>query len=221
VTVRRRRKKTKNRHAGSAPVAAAPNDVWAIDFCFDATTDGRAIKITNIVDEHTRESLDGPIDRSVDADKLVDHLDKLAAVRGFPRYLRCDNGPELISNALADWAKDRTEKEKTTITFIEPGAPWQNPWVESFNSRMRDECLEINDFGTMLEARVIIGDWRHAYNHDRPHSSLHYQAPAAYAATCTYQPQRARRDSNAQPSDPVHGHLRHVDHRAFGIGVVP
>jgi hypothetical protein len=148
VPVRRRRKKTKNRHAGSAPVAAAPNDVWAIDFCFDATTDGCATKITNIVDEHTRESLDGPIDRSVDADKLVDHLDKPAAVRGFPRYLRCDNGPELISNALADWAKDRTEKEKTTITFIEPGAPWQNPWVESFNSRMRDECLEIDDFGS-------------------------------------------------------------------------
>jgi putative transposase len=123
VPVRRRRKKTKNRHAGSAPVAAAPNNMWAIDFCFDATTDGRAIKITNIVDEHTRESLDGPIDRSVDADKHVDHLDKLAAVRCFPRYLCCDNGPELISNALADWAKDRTEKEKTTITFIEPGAP--------------------------------------------------------------------------------------------------
>ena len=85
----------------------------------------------------------------------------------------------MISNALADWAKDRTEKEKTTITFIEPGAPWQNPWVESFNSRMRDECLEINDFGSLLEACVIIDDWRHAYNHDRPHSSLRYQAPAA------------------------------------------
>jgi hypothetical protein len=91
VPVRRRRKKTKNRHAGSAPVAAAPNDVWAIDFCFDATTDA-AIKITNIVDEHTRESLDGPMDRSVDADKLVDHLDKLAAVRGFPRYLTVAGG---------------------------------------------------------------------------------------------------------------------------------
>jgi putative transposase len=75
------------------------------------------------------------------------------------------------------------------ITFIEPGAPWQNPWVESFNGRMRDECLEIKDFATLLEARVIIGDWRHAYNHDRPHSSLHYQAPAVYAATCIHQPQ--------------------------------
>jgi hypothetical protein len=109
------------------PVAAAPTDVWAIDFCFDATTDGHAIKITKIVDENTRESLDGPIDRSVDANKLVERLDKFAAVRGWPRYLRCDNGPELIGNALADWAKDRTEEEKATITFIEPGAPWQNP----------------------------------------------------------------------------------------------
>jgi putative transposase len=75
------------------------------------------------VDEHTRKCLDGPVGRSVDANKLVEHLDKVAAVRGWPRYLRCENGPELISNALADWAKDRTEKEKTTITFIEAGAP--------------------------------------------------------------------------------------------------
>ncbi len=95
--------------------------------------------------------------------------------------LRCDNGPELVCAALTRWCADRVG-----IAFIDPGCPWQNPWVESFNGRFRDECLNLNHFRSLLEARVVITDWRHEYNTLRPHSALRYQTPAAYAAGCAH-----------------------------------
>ena len=160
----------------------APDQVWGIDFQFDSTTDGRPFKIANIIDEHTREVLGGQVSRSITGDDLVAELSRIAATRGvWPQQLRCDNGPELICAALAEWCHQRTG-----ICFIDPGCPWQNPWIESFHSRLRDECLNLNHFRTVLEAHVVIGDWREEYNHVRPHSSLSYLTPAGYAETCTH-----------------------------------
>jgi transposase InsO family protein len=162
-------------------VADAPNRVWAVDFQFDATTDGRPIKIVSIIDEHTRECLGGLVERSVTADDLIGELDRLATQRGHPAVLRCDNGPELACAAMAEWAGTRVG-----LCFISPGEPWRNGYVESFNSRVRDECLNINVFWSLAQARVVISDWKREYNWDRPHSALNCQAPARYAANCIH-----------------------------------
>jgi len=108
-------------------------------------------------------------------------LDHLATQRNYPVVLRCDNGPELACTAMADWAGERVG-----LSFIPPGEPWRNGYVESFNSRIRDECLNINAFWSLAQARVVIRDWKHEYNHHRRHSALGYQAPAHYAAVCTH-----------------------------------
>jgi putative transposase len=181
VPQRRRRKRLGASTTPNPPVAAAPNKVWAVDFQFDATTDGRPVKIVSIIDEHTRECLGGLVDRSITGDDLIDELDRLAAVRGYPAALRCDNGPELACIAMADWAGERVG-----LHFIPPGEPWKNGYVESFNSRVRDECLNINIFWSLAQARVVISDWKQDYNTRRRHSALNYQAPAVYAAACTH-----------------------------------
>jgi putative transposase len=178
----RRRKRVGSSTAPDHPVADAPNRVWAVDFQFDSTTDGRPVKIVSIVDEHTRECLGGLVERSITGDRLIDELDRLASHRGYPKVLRCDNGPELACTAMADWAGERVG-----LAFIPPGEPWRNGYVESFNSRVRDECLNINIFWSLAQARVVITDWKEDYNHRRRHSSLGYQAPAVYAAACTHQ----------------------------------
>ena len=122
------------------------------------------------------------MERSITADRLTAHLEDLVAARGAPAVLRSDNGPEFISEAMADWAGTRTG-----LSYIPPGSPWRNGYVESFNSRIRDECLNINSFYSLLHAQVIIGDWKDEYNHHRRHSSLGYIPPAEYARQCTHQ----------------------------------
>jgi transposase InsO family protein len=181
VPQRRRRKRLGRSTTTTLPVADAPNKVWAVDFQFDATTDGRPVKIVSIVDEHTRECLGGLVERNITGDDLIDELDRLAAVRGYPAVLRCDNGPELACAAMADWAGERVG-----LHFIPPGQPWRNGDVESFNSRVRDECLDINIW-SLAQARVVISDWKQDYNHRRRHSSLGYLPPTVYAAGCTHQ----------------------------------
>jgi putative transposase len=178
----RQRRKRVGSSTADAPAATAANVVWAVDFQFDADEQGRPIKICSIVDEHTRECLGGLVERSITADRLIDQLDALVAERGAPAVLRSDNGPEFISAAMADWAGTRTR-----LVYIPPGSPWCNGYVESFNSRLRDECLNLNSFYSLLHARVVISDWKTQYNHDRRHSSLGYLAPAHYARTCTHQ----------------------------------
>ncbi|OBA45110.1 integrase [Kocuria sp. ICS0012] len=178
----RRRRKRVGSSTVDAPAAVAPNLVWAVDFQFDADEQGRPIKICSIVDEHTRECIGGLVERSITADRLTAHLEDLVAVRGAPAVLRSDNGPEFISDAMADWAGTRTG-----LFYIPPGSPWHNGYVESFNSRLRDECLNINSFYSLLHAQVVIGDWKTGYNHDRRHSSLGYLAPVDYARQCTHQ----------------------------------
>ncbi len=153
VPQRRRRKRTGTSNA-LQPTADAPNRVWAVDFQFDATTDGRPVKIVSVIDEHTRECLGGLVARSVTAEVLIDELDRLAVQRGYPAVLRCDNGPELACTAMADWAGERVG-----LAFIPPGEPWRNGYVESFNGRVRDECLNINSFWSLTHARVVISDW--------------------------------------------------------------
>jgi putative transposase len=162
--------------------AEHPNHVWALDYQFDQTTDGRILKLLNVVDEHTREALAIAVERRIDADATVGVLDRLVAERGTtPRCIRCDNGPELTANALRDWCRFT----RTGTSYIEPGAPWQNPYVESFGSRLRDELLAVEAFSSLLEARVLVEDWRIEYNIVRPHSALGYLTPTDYAKAWT------------------------------------
>jgi putative transposase len=176
-------KRKRTRPPGGGPLLRAerPNHVWAIDFQFDETADRRRLKLTNIVDEHTREALAMDVGRHCTADDVVAIIERLVAERGAPTHLRMDNGPELIAWALRDWCRLRG----TTTTYIEPGSPWENPFVESFNGRARDELLNIEEFGSLLEARVVIEAWRVEYNTYRPHSSLSGLTPAEYAERWT------------------------------------
>ena len=136
--------------------AERPDEVWALDFQFDQTADGRVLKLLHVVDEHTREALAIECRRRIDADATVAVLERLVAVRGrTPEHLRCDNGPELTANALRDWCRFSSAE----TSYIEPGSPWQNPYVESFGSRVRDELLSGELFATLAEAQVLVEDW--------------------------------------------------------------
>ncbi len=180
-------RKRKRRRLGESTVPAArlraerPNHVWAFDFQFDQTADGRALKLLNIVDEFTRESLVMLVERSIDAEMIVGALERLCGERRPPKLLRMDNGPEMTAHALRDWCT----LSGTGTAFIEPGSPWQNPFVESFHSRVRDELLDVEEFSCLAEARVVIGDWQEDYNRRRPHSALGMRAPVAFAAAYT------------------------------------
>ena len=158
--------------------AAYPDHVWAIDFLQDQTHDGRPVRILTITDEHTREALATPVARRMGADQTVHTLEQVAWRRGqAPTYIRCDNGPELVSQALQDWCRFAG----VTTRYIEPGAPWQNPYAESFNGHLRRELLEMESFNSLFEAQLLLDDWRLEYNHYRPHQSLNYHTPAEYA----------------------------------------
>jgi putative transposase len=150
-----------------------PNVVWALEFQFDQTTDGRMLKLLNVVDEHTRECLAIEVDRSIDADGVVAVLERLATVRGATRYVRFDHGPEFIPLAVADWCRFNG----SDTVFIDP---WQNAWIESFNARLRDEYLNGQLFDSLLEARVLLGDWRIDYNTNRPHSAHGWLTPVEF-----------------------------------------
>jgi len=176
-----RRKRTRPPGGGPLLRAERPNHVWALDFQFDETADRRRIKLLNIVDEHTREALAMRVGRNCTADDVVAVIDVLVAKRGAPQHLRMDNGPELIAWALRDWCRLRG----TTTAYIEPGSPWENPFAESFNGRVRDELLNVEEFGSLIEAQVVIEAWRVEYNTYRPHSSLGGLTPDEYAERWT------------------------------------
>jgi putative transposase len=180
----RRRKRMR---LGASTISAArlraerPNQVWALDFQFDATVDGRILKLLHVVDEHTREALAIQVARRIDADGTVAVLERLTAQRRQgPEFIRMDNGPELTAHAIRDWCRT----SGAGSAYIEPGSPWENPFVESFGGRVRDELLGVEAFGSLLEAQVVVEDWRIEYNTTRPHSSLGWLAPAAYAESC-------------------------------------
>ena len=177
LPVKPRRRRRGRRMPGHV-TAAYPNHVWAIDFLQDQTHDGRPVRILTITDEHTREALATPVARRLGADDTVRSLEHVAFVRGrAPEFIRCDNGPELVSQALHDWCRFN----HATTAYIEPGAPWQNAYAESFNGHLRRELLDMESFNTLHEAQLLVEDWRLEYNHYRPHQSLNYQTPAEYA----------------------------------------
>jgi putative transposase len=158
--------------------ATRPNEVWALDFQFDETADRRRIKLCNIVDEYTREALAIRVDRTCTAENVITVIEQLVKQRGTPKYLRADNGPEMIAWTLRDYCR----LAGTQTAYIEPGSPWENPFVESFNGRLRDELLNIEEFACLTEAKVLIEDWRIQYNTYRPHSALGGLTPAEYSA---------------------------------------
>ncbi len=156
------------------------NHVWSYDFVMDQTENGRRLKFLPVLDEYTRECLTLEVARNMKAKDVKEVLEHLFIVRGVPEYIRSDNGSEFIADVIKAWLADIGVK----TLYIEPGSPWENAYSESFNSRFRDEFLNREWFGSVFEARVLSGDWRLDYNHHRPHSSLDYMPPAAFAATC-------------------------------------
>jgi putative transposase len=179
VPVRRRKRQRLGESTVPAKRLAAerPNHVWALDFQFDQTADGKILKLLHIVDEFTREALEVLCERRIGADRTVATLEGLVPEHGAPAHVRCDNGPELTANALRDWCRFSGAHS----TYIEPGSPWQNPYVESFGSRIRDELLGVEQFSCLAEAQVMVADWREDYNERRPHSALQMIAPAKFA----------------------------------------
>ena len=157
--------------------ATHPNHVWAIDYQFDQTTNFRTLKLLNITDEFTKEALAITVARSITSDATVEVLEAIVATRGAaPEFLRMDNGTELTASALRDWCRF---SESGTV-YIEPGSPWENPFIESFNGKLRDELLNVEAFETLLEAQVLAEDFRIEYNTYRPHSSLGQLTPAEF-----------------------------------------
>ena len=151
-----------------------PNHVWAYDFCADRTHDGRPLRMLVVVDEFTRECLSIDVGRKLKSEDVLERLTELFVRRRLPEHIRSDNGPEFTSKRVRDWLSDLGVK----TLFIEPGSPWENGYVESFNGKMRDELLNREIFYTLDEAKVLVERWRHVYNRIRPHSSLGYRPPA-------------------------------------------
>ena len=164
--------------------AQYPNHVWSWDILYDQTEDGRRLKGFTLLDEYTRECLQIRIDRHITSQEVLQELQDVMKVHGVPRYLRSDNGPEFIAQAIQRWLKEN----RIATLYITPGAPWENPYIESFHGKFRDECLNREVFTSLLEAQLIIEDWRKEYNQDRPHSSLGYLTPQEFKERCCNSP---------------------------------
>ena len=147
----------------------------------EKTSDDRAFKILNIIDEFTRESLSARVDRKITSQNVIDELFHLFIFHGIPEHIRSDNGPEFTASAVRKWLSQLGVK----TLFIERGSPWENGYIESFNGKLRDELLNREVFTTLEEARVLIEQWRREYNQVRPHSALGYQPPAPEAILTT------------------------------------
>jgi len=159
------------------------NHLWSYDFLTERLENGRLVRLLVVIDEYTRECLAMDVAKSFRGEDVVELLRYLFAVRGYPAYIRSGNGPEFISNAVKRWLK----RSGVETLYIAPGSPWENGYIESFNSRLRDELLNRELFLSVDELRYVADRWRMDYNHYRPHSSLDYMAPAAFAATCLEQ----------------------------------
>jgi putative transposase len=178
---RRKRKRYALGERRPLPKPIAANVSWSMDFVSDGLADGRKLRCLNIVDDCTRECLAIEVDTSLTGRRVVAVLERLADTRGLPQSITVDHGPEFEGQVLDAWAFERGVQ----LAFIRPGKPVENAYVESFNGRFRDECLNENWFVTMAQARRVIEHWRCEYNDERPHSRLGYLTPARYAATLT------------------------------------
>jgi transposase InsO family protein len=180
------RKQRKKRRLGSSAnscvrrPAEHKDHVGAWDFLHDRTTDGGPLKWFTLVDEYTRECLALEVRRGMTAKAVTEVLAGVVRQRGVPAHIRSDNGPEFIAKAIRVWMAGAGLE----TLYIDPGAPWENGYAESFNSKVRDELLNAEEFGGLLEARVLAKEWKREYNHVRPHSSLGYRTPAEFGALC-------------------------------------
>ena len=173
------RRRPRRRVATSRPrplPAWTPNHVWAYDFVFDACANGQQLKCLTVIDEFTRECLAIDVAGSIRSGRVIEVLTRLISDRGAPRYLRSDNGPEFVSQAILSWLGSAG----IDTALIDPGKPWQNGDNESFNGKFRDECLSLEWFRSRAEARIVIETWRRHYNEVRPHSSLEDLTPIEF-----------------------------------------
>jgi len=198
--LRIRRKKRKHCVREGKPLVArtAANQEWALDFVHDAVGCGRTIRVLSVVDAYTRECLALEVDTSFASRRVTRVLDGIVNERGVPQTIRCDNGPELTSRHFLAWCIER----QIELVHIQPGKPTQNGRIESFNGRLREECLNLSWFQNLFDARRKIAAWRKEYNEERPHSSLGYKTPKEFAAAQAaglYTAEREARDSNAIP----------------------
>ncbi len=178
LQLRVRRRKPRGKPKGQVPLKALyPSHVWTYDFMQDATANGRKLRLLTIVDEFTRNNIEIEVGRRMPATKVIEALKTVFAKYGTPDYLRSDNGSEFTAKAVKKWLK----KCGVQTYYIDPASPWQNAYGESFNGKLRDECLNMELFATVREARYIIGRWRDYYNNERPHSSLGYLTPNEFA----------------------------------------
>lgn len=194
LQVRRRKRKkipVADRHPLARPLAA--NQVWSMDFVFDRTAEGRSLKNLTVVDDATHEAVAIVPERAMGGNLLVRILDQLAKTRGLPKAIRTDNGKEFCSRAMLTWAHARGIQ----LFLIEPGKPNQNAYIESFNGRFRDECLNEHWFTSLNHAKVIIDAWRREYNEERPKRSLGGMTPAAYARSLMQKSVKLAPDSKA------------------------
>jgi transposase InsO family protein len=190
---KRKRKKIplSERHPLERPTT--PNQVWSMDFVFDRTAEGRSIKSLTVVDDATHEAVAIVPERALGGHQLVRILEQLASTRGLPKAIRTDNGKEFCSRAMLTWAHARSVQ----LFLIEPGKPNQNAYIESFNGRFRDECLNEHWFTSLQQARVIVETWRREYNEERPKKSLGGLTPSAYAQTLIQKSVKLTSDSKA------------------------
>ena len=179
---RRPKKKRARPFIGIMPVATRANQIWTYDFVFDEAVSGRKLKMLTLIDEYTRECLAVEVDTSITSLKVRQILEKVCRQRGFPKAIRSDNGSEFIGQAVNIWL----ESNGIRPLFTEPGKPWQNGKCESFNGKLRDECLSREWFASMREARVVIECWRRFYNTERPHSSLGYLTPFEFSRKASF-----------------------------------
>jgi putative transposase len=173
-------RRLKRKRLARVPVAShllRANQEWALDFVSDSLATGRGIRVLAIVDSFTRENLSLETDTSLSSRRVTRSLEAVVERRGKPEMIRCDNGPELTSRHFLSWCEER----KIQVIHIQPGKPMQNGHIESFNGRLRDECLNANWFRNVIDARAKISAWRDEYNGERPHSSLGYRTPNEFA----------------------------------------
>jgi len=179
LSLRRRRRRKRLSHLRVIrPRPAAANQAWALDFVYDSLMSGKRFRALTVIDEWSRESLAIEVDVSLTGERVARVLDRLAIGRGAPAVLQSDNGPEFTGRVLDQWAYDN----QVRLQFIEPGKPIQNAFIESFNSRLREECLNEHVFVSLADARNKIEKWRLEYNRERPHSSLGHLTPEEFAA---------------------------------------
>ncbi|WP_420496748.1 IS3 family transposase [Vibrio fluvialis] len=176
---KRRRRKSQCVEREPLLLPSVPNHTWSMDFVMDALSNGRRIKCLTIVDDYTKECLDIPVATGISGDEVVITLESIAAFRGYPASIRTDQGPEFTGKALDQWAY----QHGVILKVIQAGKPTQNAYIESFNGKFRDECLNEHWFRDLSHARDLISLWRMDYNENRPHSALGYLTPSEFAAT--------------------------------------